>query len=70
MLRVLGESGNDERQPDSVEQCKIITAGATFTSFEEFKASLDHLKETQFHPFRVFNSQTECCQSVRQLENW
>ena len=39
-VTISSESGNDERQPE------IITVGATFTSFEEFKASLDHLKET------------------------
>jgi len=37
---------------------KTFSVGTTFCSFEEFKTSLDLLKEEKFHPFRVFNSQT------------
>ena len=43
---------------DTAVNLKALTVGATFISFEEFKTSLDYLKDAEFHPFRVFNSQT------------
>ena len=43
---------------DDSRDAKTLSVDATFSSFEEFKTSLDLLKEKKFHPFRVFNSQT------------
>ena len=48
----------DERVADDAVDSKEISVGSSFSSFEEFKDSFEHIKKKGFHLFHVFNSQS------------